>query len=58
MQAIWAIPVSAGKAADGGANTLSEVHNMREEWHEHQEAIEGLGDQGRIAEHPPQGLKP
>jgi len=42
MQAIWAIPKSRTNASDGGASTLAEVQRMREEWEEHQEAIERL----------------
>lgn len=42
MQAMWAIPRTAGKLSDGGANTLAEVHKMREEWQEYREALERL----------------
>lgn len=42
MQAIWAIPRSAGHPADGGENTLEEVRRAREEWDEHQSALERL----------------
>ncbi len=49
MQAMWAIPKTAGNASDGGANTLEEVRKMREGWHEHQEALERLQDECRTA---------
>jgi hypothetical protein len=42
MQAIWAIPRSPGHPEDGGANTLEEVRRMRQEWDEHQQALERL----------------
>lgn len=42
MRAIWAIPPSASPAGDGGTNTLEEVRRGREEWDEHQRAIERL----------------
>jgi hypothetical protein len=42
MKAIWAIPTSN---PDGGAGTLAEVRQMREEWDEHQQQLENL--QGR-----------
>ena len=48
MQAMWAIPNARGAAGDGGANTLAEVHKMREEWAEHQQAIERLQDECRV----------
>jgi hypothetical protein len=49
MQAMWAIPKTAENASDGGANTLEEVHKMREEWEDHQEALERLRDECRTA---------
>jgi len=52
MQAIWAIPTSAASAADGGANTLAEVRKMREEWEEHQQALERAQDEGRSGSNP------
>ncbi len=42
MQAIWAIPTTT---ADGGAASLAEVQRMRDEWDEHQRAIERLQDE-------------
>src|SRR5438309_1850167 len=45
MQAMWAIPIGCRDGGDGGANTLAEVHKMREEWDEHQQAIEALQDE-------------
>src|SRR4051794_27953291 len=42
MQAIWATPGSAGTPADGGEKTLEEVRRAREEWDEHQGALERL----------------
>ena len=47
MQAIWAIPVAGGDAAAN--RSLEEVRSMREEWDEHQEAIERLQDECRSA---------
>ena len=44
MQAIWAIPIS-GAASDGGASSLAEVRKMRDEWEEHQQAIERLQEE-------------
>lgn len=44
MSAIWAIPK---RASDGGGNTLSEALKMREEWDEHQQAIERLQEECR-----------
>ena len=46
MQAIWAIPTS-GAASDGGASSLAQVRKMRDEWEEHQQAIEALQDECR-----------
>ena len=42
MQAIWATPTTT---ADGGAASLAEVRRMRDEWEEHQLAIERLQDE-------------
>lgn len=54
MQAIWAIPSSAGHPADGGANTLEEVRRMREESAQRQEAIERLQEESlRLREQQP-----
>jgi hypothetical protein len=47
MRAIWAIPRSGGTAGDGGANTLEEVRRMREEWDEHQQALERLQEDAK-----------
>jgi hypothetical protein len=58
MQAMWAIPKGSGNACDGGANTLTEVRKMREEWDEHQQAIERLQDECRLAGKAPEGPKP
>ena len=57
MQAMWAIPKSSGTASDDGANTLAEVHEMREEWDEHQQALERLQDECRAETQPPQEPK-
>ncbi|MFM9114936.1 MAG: hypothetical protein ACKOU6_02085 [Planctomycetota bacterium] len=40
MQAIWAIPRSS--TCDGGRKTIDEVVRAREEWDEHQQALESL----------------
>jgi hypothetical protein len=48
MQAMWAIP-KGGEAGDGGANTLAEVRKAREEWDEHQQAIERLQEECHAA---------
>lgn len=40
MQAIWSI--SKAIAGSGGENTLAEVEKIRQEWEEHQQAIERL----------------
>ena len=58
MQAMWAIPKSSGTASDGGANTLAEVHEMREEWDEHQQTLERLQDECRTGTQSPQEPKP
>ena len=42
MRAIWAIPLSSGNPGDGGESTLEEVRRSREEWDEHQKALERL----------------
>ena len=47
MQAMWAIPTSEGIEHDGGADTVGELRRSREEWHQHQEAIERLQDECR-----------
>lgn len=47
MQAMWAIPKGRGSAGDGGANSLAEVSKVRDEWDEHQQAIEKLQDECR-----------
>jgi hypothetical protein len=57
MLAMWAIPVSPANA-DGGANTLAEVRKMREEWDEHQEALEKCQEEARIAPKPAAGSEP
>ena len=57
MQAIWAIPLAAKNTSDGRANTLEEVHKMREEWDEHQEALEHLQIASRTAKQGPEGPK-
>ena len=49
MQAMWAIPMTGENASDGGSNTLDEVRNAREEWHEYQKGIERLQDECRTA---------
>jgi hypothetical protein len=54
MQSMWAIQPSAGGEHDGGESSLAEVRRSREEWHEHQEAIERLQDECRAAKQPPQ----
>ena len=48
MQAMWAIPNAHGDVGDGGANTLAEGHKLREEWAEHQQAIERLQEECRV----------
>jgi hypothetical protein len=53
MQAMWAIPPAAGHASDGGANSLSELRKMRADWDEHQEAIERVQAECRVALEPP-----
>ena len=58
MQAMWAIPNDRRDAGDGGANTLAEVRTMREEWDEHQEAIERLQDECRAARRAQEESKP
>lgn len=58
MQAMWAIPNACGDVGDGGANTLTEVHKMREEWADHQQAIERLQDECRGTRTPPEEPKP
>jgi len=58
MRAIWAIPRSAGNASDGGANTLEEVRRVREEWDEHQQALEQLQEEGRTAKPPSEESHP
>jgi FMN phosphatase YigB (HAD superfamily) len=58
MQAMWAIPKAAGTASDGGANSLVELHKMREEWDEHQQDIERLQDECRAARKSPEERKP
>jgi hypothetical protein len=55
MQAMWDIPQGAG---DGGANTLAEVRKMREEWDEHQQALEQLQEESRLTREPPEGSTP
>ncbi len=58
MQAMWAIPKAVGTASDGGANSLAELHKMREEWDEHQQDIERLQDECRNARPAPEESKP
>jgi hypothetical protein len=52
MQAIWAIPRSAGNVSDGGEKTLDEVRRMREEWDEHQQGLERVQQEGRTGKSP------
>jgi hypothetical protein len=52
MHAMWAIPKGSG--VDGGANTLAEVLKMREEWEEHQQAIERLQEECRLPRNAPE----
>ncbi len=58
MQAMWAIPKSAANASDGGENTLAEVRRMREEWHEHQQALERLQVEDQTGKQPPEEPNP
>jgi hypothetical protein len=58
MQAIWAIPRSAGHTGDGGEGTLEEVRRMREEWDEHQAALERLQQEGRTSKPPSEESRP
>jgi hypothetical protein len=58
MQAIWAIPRSAGHVGDGGENTLAEVRRLREQWDEHQEAIERLQEEGSTDKPPSEDSNP
>ena len=48
MKAMWAIPTTTGPAGDGGAASLAEVAKMREEWDEHQQALERLQEECRL----------
>ena len=54
MQAMWAAP-KGRDPGDGGVNTLAEVHNMRDEWEEHQQAIERLQEEGRLTRQAQEG---
>jgi hypothetical protein len=58
MRAIWAIPRSAGHTDDGGERTLEEVRQMRQEWDEHQGALERLQREGRTGKPPSEGPRP
>jgi hypothetical protein len=42
MRMMWAISKSREDAGDGGAHSLAEVAALRDEWDEHQQAIERL----------------
>jgi hypothetical protein len=53
MMAMWAIPKADGNGGDGGAQSLAEVRRMREEWDEHQQALEQLQAECRLAENRP-----
>jgi hypothetical protein len=55
MRAMWAIPRSPGHASDGGAATLAELRNLREEWDEHQQQVERVQDECRT---PPEEPRP
>lgn len=57
MQAIWAIPISAA-AADGGARSLAEVGQMRDEWEEHQQVIERLQEECQAQRTMPEAPQP
>ena len=57
MQAIWAIPISRA-AADGGASSLAEVRKMRDEWDEHQQAIERLQEECQARRTVPEAPQP
>ena len=46
MQAIWAIPIGV-EARDGGERTLSQLRKDRDEWEDHQQAIEQLQEECR-----------
>lgn len=54
MKAMWAIPVGPGSTGDGGANTLAEVRQMREEWDRHQQTIERLQDECQLLRKSPE----
>jgi hypothetical protein len=54
MQAMWAIPTATAAAGDGGASTLAEVAKIREEWDEHQQAIERLQEECRLTRNAPE----
>lgn len=58
MHAMWAIPHGGQNAGDGGEASLAEVRKMREEWDEHQQAIERLQDESRQAREAPEYPKP
>jgi hypothetical protein len=58
MEAMWAIPTGGGDAGAGGADTLAEVRNMREEWEEHQQAIERLQEECRRTRQAPEEPQP
>jgi hypothetical protein len=47
MQAMWAIPTAEGAKHDGGESSVAELRRSREEWNQHQEAIERLQDECR-----------
>jgi predicted NUDIX family NTP pyrophosphohydrolase len=57
MQAMWAIPTGRD-AGDSGESSLAEVRAMREEWDEHQLAIEGLQDESGMARKSPENPNP
>jgi hypothetical protein len=50
LQTIWAIPTANGAAHDGGEGALAELRKSRDEWNEHQEAIERLQGECRPRE--------
>jgi hypothetical protein len=49
MEALWAIPSSNGDVGDGGAQSLAELRQLREEWEEHQQALERVQEECREA---------
>jgi hypothetical protein len=58
MQAMWDIPDLPGANTGGAEDSVADLQRMREEWEEHQLAIERLQDKSPATRHGQEESKP